>query len=69
MTEVTSGIMVRLKHVREAKMCMKGMRIWFNHHGLPLSEFRSHGLPVEVIEATGDQMALNVAKLARQDHG
>jgi len=66
--EVTSGVIVRVKHVRAAKMCMKGMRAWFEHHGLPLDEFRRNGLPVEVIEGTGDAMALTVGKVARDDH-
>lgn len=69
MTEVSSDVIVRVKHVRKAKLCMKGMRDWFKHHGLPLPTFRREGLPVEVIEATGDKMALDVAKIAREDHG
>lgn len=68
MTEVTSGVMVRVRHVRMANMCMKGMRVWFAHHGLPLAIFRRDGLPVEVIEGTGDAMALTVGKIAREDH-
>lgn len=69
MTEVTSGVIVRVKHVRAAGMCMKGMRAWFEHHKLPLATFREIGLPVEVIEGTGDAMALTVGRVARVDHG
>lgn len=69
MTEVSSGVIVRIKHVRMARLCMKGMRVWFQHHGLDLETFRREGLPVEVIEGTGDKMALDVAKVAREDHG
>lgn len=69
MTEVTSGVIARVKHVRAARMCMKGMRAWFLHHGLPLDEFRTNGLPVEVLERTGDEMALRVGRVAREDHG
>lgn len=68
MTEVTS-IMVRMKHVRAARLCAHGTREWFARHGLPYNEFLTSGLPVEVIEATGDQMALDVAKVARDEHG
>jgi len=68
-----SGVIVHVKHVRMANggrgYCMRGMREWFAHHNLPLSVFRVDGLPVEVIEATGDSMALDVAKVAREDHG
>lgn len=69
MTEVTSGVIVRMKHVRMATLCARGTREWFARHGLPYSEFLTSGLPVEVIEATGDQMALDVAKVARDEHG
>lgn len=73
MTEVSSGIMVQMKHVRMANngkgYCMKGRRAWFLHRGLDDQAFRTVGLPVEVIEATGDMMALDVARVAREDHG
>jgi len=65
--EVTSGVIVYVRHVRQANLCMKGMREWFAHHDLPLNTFRTEGLPVEVIEATGDKMALDVAAVARSD--
>lgn len=68
-----SGIVVHVKHVRMANggkgYCMRGMRAWFAHHGLPLDTFRVEGLPVEVIEGTGDAMALDVGRVAREDHG
>lgn len=69
MTEVTSGVVVYMRHVREAKLCARGAREWFAHHGLPYGAFLSDGLPVEMIEATGDQMALDVARVARAEHG
>jgi len=69
MTEVTSVIMVRMRHVRAARLCARGARDWFAHHKLPYNEFLTNGLPVEVIESTGDQMALDVAKVARDEHG
>lgn len=70
---MTSGVIVRVKHCRMANggkgYCAKGRREWFAHHGLPHDVFVSQGLPVEVIEDTGDMMALDVAKVAREDHG
>lgn len=68
MTEATSGVIAHVKHIRQANICMKGMRAWFVHHNLPLDTFRTQGLPVEVLEATGDQMALEVGRIAREEH-
>ena len=62
MTEV---ILVNMSHVRTAKMCSRGARAFFKKHGLDWSKFLKEGLPVEEIEATGDGMALKVAKVAR----
>lgn len=69
MTEVTSGVMLQLKHIRQARLCSKGTRAWFRHHGFDWTTFLKDGLPVEMFEATGDKLALDVAKIARADHG
>jgi hypothetical protein len=69
MTEVTSGVIVHMRHIRQARLCARGARAWFTHHGLPYAVFLDAGLPVEVIEATGDKMAFDVAKVARDEHG
>lgn len=66
---MTSKIRVRMKHIRKADLCARGTREWFAHHNLNYSDFLTNGIPVEVMEATGDQAALNVAKIAREDHG
>lgn len=58
-------IMVRMEHVRQARMCSHGAREFFKRHGLDWAAFLREGLPVEVIEATGDAMALQVAEAAR----
>lgn len=67
--EVTSGVLVRMKHIRAAKICRKGARTWFDHHGISWSELLERGIPVEVLEATGDKPALDVAAIARGEHG
>lgn len=68
MTEVTSGVIVRTRHMREGKMCVNGSREWFEHRGLNWREFVKNGLPVEIIEATGDETALRVCRIARAEH-
>lgn len=68
MTEVSSDVLVYMRHLREAKICADGAKKWFKHHDIDIRRLKA-GLPVEVIEATGDKMALDVAKIAREDHG
>lgn len=71
--EVTSGIMVKPIHMRRAKggkgYCVGGSRKWAAFHGIDLHKFAREGIPVEVMEATGDKMALDAAAEARKDHG
>lgn len=58
-------ILVKMVHIRQAKMCSKGARDFFQRHGLDWQKFLDEGLPVEEIEATGDAMAMRVAEVAR----
>lgn len=58
-------VLVKMEHVREAKMCSRGARAFFERHGLDWNTFLSEGLPAEVIEATGDAMAQQVVEVAR----
>ena len=58
-------IKVRMVHVREAKMCSSGAREFFKVHNLDWQEFLREGIDVNIIEGTGDAMALEVAKVAK----
>lgn len=62
---MSSSVIVRMEHVRAARMCSRGARAFFLRHGLDWERFLQEGLPVEQIEATGDAMALQVAEVAR----
>jgi len=53
-----------MAHIRAERLCADGMKEWFEHHNLDWRQLKE-GIPVEEIEATGDQMALDVAKRAR----
>lgn len=66
--EVTSGIVVQMRHIRAAGLCASGTKAWFDHHGIDMRRLRE-GVPVEEIEATGDKMAFDVAGIAREEHG
>lgn len=58
-------VMVKMEHVRAARMCSRGARAFFVRHGLDWERFLREGLPAEQIEATGDAMAIKVAEVAR----
>lgn len=62
---MTEQVKVKMIHVRQAKMCSRGARAFFEKHNLDWQKFLDEGLPVAVIEATGDAMALQVAKVAK----
>jgi hypothetical protein len=66
MTEVTS-VLAHSRHLRAANICNKGAKNWWKHHGLNWSDFVSNGIAVETLESTGDKMALDVAKIARDE--
>lgn len=67
MTEILSGIIAEMRHVRIAMGCGNPWQVrkFLNRNGLDAREFFKHGLPVEALEATGDAMAIDVARAAR----
>ncbi|HRP76270.1 MAG TPA: hypothetical protein PLN31_19490 [Azoarcus taiwanensis] len=58
-------VVVKMTHVRNARMCSRGARAFFLRHGLDWDRFLREGLPAEQIEATRDAMALKVVEVAR----
>lgn len=58
-------VLVKMEHIREARMCSRGARTFFERHGLDWRKFLKDGLPAETLEATGDAMALQVVEVAR----
>ena len=62
---MTDDPLVRIEHVKKAGMCTRGARAWFAHQGLDYQEFLFNGMPASVIEATGDAMGVQVARIAR----
>lgn len=62
---MSGKVLVKMEHVRAAKMCSRGARSFFQRHGLDWQTFLKEGLDAEIIEATGDAMALKVAEVAR----
>lgn len=67
MEETTgSGVKVTMLHVRQAGMCSRGARAFFERHGLDWTKFLEEGLDAEILEATEDAMALQVVEIARR---
>lgn len=62
---MSDGLVIRMEHVRAAKMCSRGARSFFEAHNLDWDTFLREGLPAEAIVATGDVMALKVVEVAR----
>lgn len=58
-------MIVTMRHVRQAKMCSRGARAFFDRHGLDWLEFLRSGVAAEKLIATGDAMALKVVEVAR----
>ena len=58
-------VKIRMRHMREARMCSKGARAFFETHGLDWNEFLKNGIDAAKLEATGDAMAIKVVKVAQ----
>lgn len=57
-------MIIRMEHVRQAKMCASGARAFFKRYNLDWNKFLTEGLPEEDIIATGDAMGLDVVEIA-----
>ncbi len=57
-------VIVRMEHIRAAKMCANGARSFFERHGLDWCEFLKCGIDSSYLTATGDAMALQVVEVA-----
>lgn len=61
----TEKTLVNMRHVREARMCSKGARAFFETHGLDWQTFLKEGIDADLLTATGDTMAIKVVKVAK----
>ena len=60
-------IMVRVHHIRSARLCASGARRWFESHGFSWADFLANGKAADELEATGDAFALRVTAIARKE--
>lgn len=64
-------MLITTKHLETAKaqghpMCVRGLRAWFERHGLSFQDFVRNGLPIERVEAT-DELGRVIARIAREE--
>jgi hypothetical protein len=65
-----SGLMVRMRHVRQAGLCASGLRTWCAHFDrATLRTFCRDGLPIEWVESLDDAYAQQLAAIARAEAG
>jgi hypothetical protein len=62
-----SDLVVHIRHIRQAKLCTKGTRVWFAARGWSWSQFVAAGRPADDFIATGDPMALRPVEAARRE--
>lgn len=59
------SVLVTITHIRQAKLCAKGARNWFQSHGFSWADFLQNGKSADELEATGDPLAFRVTAIAR----
>ena len=64
---MTDDVIVHVRHIREAKLCSRGARMWFTRHGLDFTAFLTHGIPASQIDNLGDALGKQVAQIARDE--
>lgn len=57
---------ITMADIRAAKMCSKGARKFFARHDWDWSDFLRNGIDADVVQATGDAMAMTVLEVARE---
>lgn len=60
-------LIVYVRHMRMARLCMSGTRVWFAARGWDWSEFLARGRPATDFIATGDPLAMRPVEAARKD--
>jgi len=62
-------MIVTMRDLREAKICGRGARIFFEKHNLDWRAFVKQGIHSDELSATRDAMALHVVEVANARRG
>lgn len=64
------SVIVRMAHLRGAKMCSRGCREFALVHGWDWDDFLENGIDSDILLETGDAMAEHAVAVAlEEDHG
>lgn len=55
-------LLVKPKHCHQVGYCMRQVRPWLEVNGFSVRDFVHNGIPVEDLEATGDQLAIRICE-------
>lgn len=66
---MTEPVIVTMRDVRAIQGCSRGARYFCERHGIDWPAFLANGVDAEVLDATGDAMALNLTAEARRRLG
>lgn len=60
------GEIVTIADIRKTGHCARGIRRWFDGHGLDFQAFLKNGIEADVLLGTGDALAEQVVSAIRQ---
>jgi hypothetical protein len=60
-------VIVKMCHVRKVSHCSRGARDFFNNHNLSWQDFLENGISSDILELTGDFMAMQVVQVAKTE--
>lgn len=61
---MNDDVIVTMQHVRQAKMCAKGTRKFFEQHSLDYQDFLKNGIPASELKKLDDAMVNQVIEVA-----
>lgn len=61
-------ILLHPHHIHKAGYCSRGACAWAKRYNINYTQFVMHGIDVTLIEAVGDAFAMEVCKIARDEH-
>jgi hypothetical protein len=64
---MSSEVLVTVAHLRKARMCSRGARMWAQRYGIDYVRFLHEGVPASTLEATGDALGKKLAAVARAE--
>lgn len=62
---MSEPVIVRMRHIRQARLCSDGARGFWARHNLDWTDFLKNGIDADKLAATGDANALKVVEVAR----